>query len=119
LTGFSDADFVRDVDARKSITWAIFFLANNPITWQLMKKKVVAQSSYELEYIAAANAMCQMLWLARVLTEVQGSAPSTPLLRVDNKSVIALIKNLVLYGQSKHGEVSGVHRKWSNQGGVY
>jgi hypothetical protein len=58
-----------------------------------------------LEYIAAANAMCQALWLARVLAEVQGSAPSTPLLRVDNKSAIALIKNLVLYGQSKHIEV--------------
>jgi hypothetical protein len=48
---------------------------------------------------------CQALWLARVLAEVQGSAPSTPLLRVDNKSVIALIKNLVLHGQSKYIEV--------------
>jgi hypothetical protein len=70
----------------------IFFLANNPITWQSMKQKVVAQSSCELEYITATNATCQVLWLARVLAEVQGSAPSTPLLRVDNKSIIALIK---------------------------
>jgi hypothetical protein len=31
--------------------------------------------------------------------------PSMPLLRVDNKSVIALIKNLVLHEQSKHIEV--------------
>jgi hypothetical protein len=70
-----------------------------------MKQKVVAQSSCKSEYIAAANAMCQALWLARVLAEVQGSTLSTPLLRVDNKSVIALIKNLILYGQSKHIEV--------------
>jgi hypothetical protein len=49
--------------------------------------------------------MCQALWLAQVLAEVQGSAPSTPLLRVDNKSIIALIKNSVLHGQSKHIEV--------------
>jgi hypothetical protein len=40
-----------------------------------------------------------------VLAEVQGSTPSTPLLRMDNKSAIALIKNLVLHGQSKHIEV--------------
>jgi hypothetical protein len=33
LTGFSDADFAGDVDARKSTTGVIFFLANNPITW--------------------------------------------------------------------------------------
>jgi hypothetical protein len=80
-------------------------LMNNPIMWQSMKQKVVAQSSCELKYIAAVNAMCQALWLARVLAEVQSSAPSTPLLRVDNKSTIALIKNSVLHGQSKHIEV--------------
>jgi hypothetical protein len=65
----------------------------------------VAQSNYESKYIASANAMCQALWLARVLVEVQGSSSSTPLLRVDNKSAIALIKNPVLHGQSKHIDV--------------
>jgi hypothetical protein len=32
LTWFSDADFAGDVDTRKSTTWVIFFLVNNPIT---------------------------------------------------------------------------------------
>jgi hypothetical protein len=90
---------------KKSTIGVIFFLVNNPITWQLTKQKVVAQSSCESEYIAAANATCQALWLALVLAEVQGSALSTPLLRVDNKSAIALIKNLVLHGQRKHIKV--------------
>jgi hypothetical protein len=40
-----------------------------------------------------------------VLAEVQSSTPSTPLLRVDNKSAIALIKNPELHRQSKHIEV--------------
>jgi hypothetical protein len=40
-----------------------------------------------------------------VLAEVQDYAQSTSLLRVDNKSVIALIKNPVLHGQSKRIEV--------------
>jgi hypothetical protein len=98
LIGFSDADFAGDVDVRKSTIGVIFFLANSPITWQSTKQKVVAQYSCESEYIAAANATCQALWLARVLAEVQSSALSTPLLRVDNKSAIALIKNPVLHG---------------------
>jgi hypothetical protein len=89
----------------KPTTGVIFFLANNPTMWQLMKQKVVAQSSCESEYITAANATCQVLWLAQVLAEVQGSAPSTPMLRVENKSTIALIKNPVLHGLSKHIEV--------------
>jgi hypothetical protein len=48
-----------------------------------------------------------------VLAEVQGSAPSTPLLRVDNKSIIVLIKNLMLHGQSKHIEVK-YHLVWES-----
>jgi hypothetical protein len=70
-----------------------------------MKQKVVPRSSYESEYIATTNVTCQALWLTHVLAEVQCSPLSTPLLRVDNKSAISLIKNLVLHGQSKYNEV--------------
>jgi hypothetical protein len=58
LTGFSDADFAGDVDARKSTIGVIFFLANSPITWQSIKQKVVAQSSCESE---SANVTYQAL----------------------------------------------------------
>lgn len=102
LTGFSDSDYAGDVDTSKSTSGVIFFLSGSPITWQSMKQKVVAQSSCEAEYIAAANAASQALWLARVLAEVQGTTPRAPMLKVDNKSAIALIKNPVLHGQSKH-----------------
>jgi hypothetical protein len=39
--------------------------------------------------------------------------PSTPLLRVDNKSAIALIKNLMLHRQSKHIDVK-YHLVWES-----
>jgi hypothetical protein len=102
LTGYSDSDYAGDVDVRYSTT-GVIFLVESPITWQSMKQKIVAQSSCEAEYIAAANATCQGLWLSRVLAEVKGTRH--PLLKVDNQSAIALIKNLVLSGQSCHIEV--------------
>jgi hypothetical protein len=37
LTGFSDVNFVEDVDAKKSTIGVIFFLVNKPITWQSTK----------------------------------------------------------------------------------
>jgi hypothetical protein len=111
LTGFIDADFTRDIDASKSTIGLIFFLVNSPVTRQSMKQRVVVQSSCESEFIAAANTTCQPLWLARVLVEMHGSAPSTPFLRVDNKSIIALTKNPVLHGQSKHIELK-YHLVW-------
>jgi hypothetical protein len=105
LTVFSDSDYARDVDKRKSTTGVICFLSGSPITCQSMKQKVVAQSSCEAKYIAAANATCQALWLSRVLAEIQGTVPGVPLLKVDNKSTISLIKNPVLSSQSRHIEV--------------
>jgi hypothetical protein len=105
LVRFSDSDYAGDIDKRKSTSGIIFFLIGRPITWQSMKQKVVPQSSYEAKYIAATNATCQALWLTRVLVEVQGLEPGVPMLKVNNKSSIALIRNPVLTGQRKHIEV--------------
>jgi hypothetical protein len=70
-----------------------------------MKQNIVVQSSCEAGYVAAANATCQALWISRVLAEIQGEPQSIPLLKVDNKSAISLIKNPVLTGHSRHIEV--------------
>lgn len=102
LTGFSDSDLAGDVDDRKSTTGIAFFLNSGIITWTSQKQKVVALSSCEAEYIAAATAACQGVWLGRLLGELIGKPPATVKLRVDNKSAIELSKNPVHHERSKH-----------------
>jgi len=102
LIGFSDSDLAGDIDSRKSTTGIIFFLGESPISWQSAKQKVVALSSCEAEYIAAATAACQGVWLARLLSEILDSVVIKPVLRVDNKSTISLVKNHVHHDRSKH-----------------
>lgn len=67
LVGFSEADMAGDVDTWKSTKSIIFFLRGNPITWQLTKQKAVALSSCKAEYIAAATASYQGVWLAQLI----------------------------------------------------
>jgi len=105
LMGYSDSDLAGDVNDRKSTSRLIFFLAGGPIAWQSAKQKVVALSSCEAEYIAAAGAACEAVWLARLLAELVGGAVLAPKLKVDNKSAIALMKNLVHHDRSKHIDV--------------
>jgi hypothetical protein len=93
LLGYSDSDLAGDVDSRKSTSGVIFFLGERAISWQSVKQKVVALSSCEAEYIAAATASCQGVWLGRLLGELMNTAASRPLLKIDNKSAISLIKN--------------------------
>ena len=105
LLGYSDSDHGADVDGRKSTSGVMFFLGGNIITWQSQKQKVVALSSCEAEYIAAATASCQGVWLARLLVELKGEEAGTVTLKIDNQSTIQLSKNPVLHDHSKHIDV--------------
>ena len=102
LMGYSDADLAGDVDDRKSTTGMIFFLGHSPVSWQSQKQRVVAVSSCESEYIAAATTACQGIWLSRLLGEFLNEEARAPKLLVDNKSAISLSKNPVFHDRSKH-----------------
>jgi hypothetical protein len=58
LTGYSDSDLPGDRDDSKSTSGLMFFLGSSPVSWQSQKQRVVALSSCEAEYIAAATASC-------------------------------------------------------------
>jgi hypothetical protein len=98
-------DLAGDIDDRKSTSGTLFFFGDCLVSWQSQKQRVVALSSCESEYIAAATAACQGVWLGRLLGDLLGTDPLVADLHVDNKSAIQLIKNPVFHDRSKHIEV--------------
>jgi len=80
----------------------VYFLGNNLVTWSSQKQKIVALSSCEAEYVAAAAAACQGVWLSRLLGDMLGIKEMSVKLLMDNKSAIALSKNPVHHDRSKH-----------------
>ncbi|XP_039119633.1 secreted RxLR effector protein 161-like [Dioscorea cayenensis subsp. rotundata] len=102
LVGYSDSDFAGDVDDRKSTFGIVFFVGSSIVTWTSQKQKIVALSSCEAEYVAAATAACQGIWLSRLIGELVGREELMFKLLVDNKSAIALCKNPVHHERSKH-----------------
>ena len=83
----------------------LVFLGGAHIAWQSLKQKIVALSTCEAEYVAAATAACQAFWLRRLLGELTGEEAHPPALMVDNQPAIALAKNPVLHDQSKHIDI--------------
>ncbi|XP_066323815.1 secreted RxLR effector protein 161-like [Miscanthus floridulus] len=65
----SDADVARDIDGWRSTSGVLVFLGSAPISWLSLKQKVVALSTCEAEYVAATTAVCQAVWLHRLLGE--------------------------------------------------
>ena len=102
LTGYSDSDMAGDVDDRKSTTGVAFFLGTSLVSWLSQKQKVVALSSCEAEYIAAATAAQQGVWLESLLGDLLNRDPGKVVFNVDNKSAISLCKNPVYHDRSKH-----------------
>jgi hypothetical protein len=92
-----------DINDRKSTSGIIFFLVGNLVTWLAAKQRVIALSSCEAEYIAAAA--CQGIWLAWLLTDMIETDSGVPDLLMDNQSAIALSKNPVFHERSKHIDV--------------
>jgi hypothetical protein len=100
LVGFYDRDLAGDVDSSKSTTGVACFLGRNLVSWQSQKQRVVALSTCEAEYMAAAA--CQGIWLARFLGHLRNRATESVELKVDNQSALALMKNPIFHDRSKH-----------------
>lgn len=69
---------------------------------EFTETKSVALSSCEAEFMVAIAAACQAIRLRGLMSEVTRRSPEAVRLYVDNKSAIALMKNPVFHGRSKH-----------------
>ncbi|XP_076951988.1 secreted RxLR effector protein 161-like [Bidens hawaiensis] len=102
LVGYSDSSHATDRMDGKSTTGIVFCYGGGPIAWCSQKQNTVALSSCEVEFIAATATACQAIWLKGLLEEITEKSVEAITLRVDNKSVILLMKNPVFHGRNKH-----------------
>ncbi|GJR08094.1 ribonuclease H-like domain, reverse transcriptase, RNA-dependent DNA polymerase [Tanacetum coccineum] len=105
ITGYSDSSYGINTDQGKGTTGIVFYFGESPITWCTQKQPTVALSSCESEFMAATGAACQALWLKRLLSEITGWEEERITLKVDNISAIALVRNPVFHGRSKHIDI--------------
>lgn len=63
LVGYTDSDWGGDIGERKSTSGYVFSFRNGIFSWSSKKQQVVALSSTEAEYIAAAYCASQAVWL--------------------------------------------------------
>ncbi|GJY09429.1 zinc finger, CCHC-type containing protein [Tanacetum coccineum] len=102
ITGYNDSSYGINTDQGKGTTGIVFYFGESPITWCTQKQPTVALSSCESEFMVATGAACQALWLKRILSELTGWEEKRITLKVDNISAIALVRNPVFHGRSKH-----------------
>lgn len=105
LIGYTDSDYAGDLDDRKSTSGYVFLLGGGAVAWMSKKQPVVTLSTTEAEYVAAASAACQGVWMRRLLETVKHPQNERTTIFCDNSSTIKLSKNPVLHKRSKHIDV--------------
>jgi hypothetical protein len=103
---YTDADFAADPVMRKSTSGLLFRVNGAPIMWRSKLQSIVAQSTCEAEFVAAACAVREGLWLQKLLTAVTGTW--RPMRMVcDNESALTLLKSSMqkVTGRTKHIDV--------------
>ena len=107
LVGFVDSDWAGCHDTRRSTTGWVFTLGGCVIAWASRRQKSVALSTCEAEYIAAAEAAKEAIWLLSLLKElnVPGIPQDAIKLHIDNNAAMKLTKNPEFHARTKHIEL--------------
>jgi hypothetical protein len=103
LVCFSDADFAGCGIDRKRTSGTCHFLGSSLVCWSSQKQSLVAQSTIEVEYVAAASCCSQILWIVHTMRDFGARFERVPLM-CDNTSAISVAKNLVFHKKMRHVE---------------
>src|ERR1700731_3562949 len=89
---YADADWASQPDCH-SISGYAFTMGCGVVTWSSKCQPIIALSSVEAEYIAAAHAAKEVCWLRTFLDEI-GKDLGMPIpFRCDNQSTITLCQD--------------------------
>jgi hypothetical protein len=103
---YTDASWANDLETRRSTSGLLVKFNGNVISWATKKQRTVARSSTEAEYVAAADATSEAIWLKSWVREVLGERIAISLIVLcDNQSAIALAKNDTFHQRTKHIDV--------------
>ncbi|GJU44257.1 hypothetical protein Tco_1201523 [Tanacetum coccineum] len=101
LVAYTDSDYAGASLDRKSTKGGCQFLRCRLISWQCKKQTVVANSTTEVEYVAASSCCGQVLWIQNQL--------------LDNESTICIVKNPIFHSKTKHIEITHHFIRDSNE----
>ena len=88
LFGFTDSDYARDSDDRKSTSGYVFMMGTGVVSWSSKKQPIVTLSSTKTEFVAATACACQAIWLKKILKELHFKEDGPTQIYCDNSSAI-------------------------------
>ncbi|CAM8906649.1 unnamed protein product [Rhodiola kirilowii] len=105
VVAYTDSDYARDMDDRKSISGYVFLFNGSAVCWSSHKQAIVTSSSTKAEYVAATSCACHCVWVKGILGQMNCICCRCITILCDNSSAIKLSKNPVMHRRTKHIDV--------------
>lgn len=86
LRAYTNADWARNIDDRKSTSGGAFFLGKTLVTWTSKKQNYISQSTAKVEYVAATVNYTNIVWIKNLLKGMKEEITKHMVLYCDNTS---------------------------------
>jgi hypothetical protein len=95
LEGYSDANWISDVDDIKATSGYIFTFGGGAVSWRSCRQTILTRSTMEAELTALDTATVESEWLHKLLMDLPVVEKPVPaiLLNCDNQTVIVKVNN--------------------------
>jgi hypothetical protein len=99
---YTDADWGRDIDTRRSTSGILHKLGTASIFWTSKLQPTVSLSSTEAEYRVLTDASKDIIYFRKLLEEIGINIDQPTNILTDNQSSIKLVDNPVMHTRTKH-----------------
>lgn len=96
-----------DLDSRLSTSGYAILLNGGPIIWSSKTQSAVARSTAEAEFVAASLCSDNVLWIRRLLSELNRPQLEPTSIYIDNQAALAMINSPnPVHSKVKHIDIS-------------
>jgi hypothetical protein len=91
---YCDADWVGDLEDRRSTIGFIFIMGGGSISWSNKRQPTIVLSTIEVEYMASTQTTKEAIWMTKFMKELgYMKEKKAMVIRCDNQGAVSLTKN--------------------------
>ncbi|GKA19291.1 ribonuclease H-like domain-containing protein [Tanacetum coccineum] len=88
ISTYADYDWAKCKMTRRTVSGYCVFVCGGLVSWKSKKQATLSRSSAEAEYKSMAFAVCEVMWIVKILKDLNFSSNIPVLLFCDNSSAI-------------------------------
>jgi hypothetical protein len=105
IRGKGDSDYAKDIATRKSVGGRVVYLNDAPVVLASKMQQIVGLSVTETEVVEQCETAQDMLYVMRLLKEMELQVEYPMILECDNQGAVDLMNNWSSGGQTRHMDV--------------